>query len=89
MMSYAKQNYIKAKMALEFANMGVRSTAVEIASHLIEADADEVRGILSEMEVALEILEDARKDVEFAEHYFEKNKSEGETLDDAKDEEEE
>jgi hypothetical protein len=88
-MSYAKQNYIKSKMALEFAKMGVRSTAVEIASRLIEADADEVRGILSEMEVALEILEDARKDVEFAEHYFEKNKSESETLDDVKDEEEE
>lgn len=88
-MSYAKQNYIKAKMALEFAKMGVRATAVEIASRLIEADVDEVRGILSDMEVALEILEDARKDVEFAARYFEKNKSESETLDDVKDEEEE
>lgn len=81
-MSYAKQNYIKAKMALEFAKMGVRATAVEVASLLIEADADGVREVLSKTEVALEILEDARKDVEYARQYFEKNKNEGEVLDD-------
>lgn len=81
-MSYAKQNYIKAKRSLEFAKMGVRATAVEVASRLIEADADEVRGILNEMDIALEILDDAHKDVEYARQYFEKNKNEGEVLDD-------
>lgn len=81
-MSYAKQNYIKAKRALEFTKMGVRATAVEVASRLVEADADEVRDVLAEMEIALDLLDDAHKDVEYARQYFEKNKSEGEVLDD-------
>lgn len=81
-MSYAKQNYIKAKRALEFTKMGVRATAVEVASRLVEADADDVREIIAGMEIALEILDDAHKDVEYAAQYFEKNKNEGEVLDD-------
>lgn len=81
-MSYAKQNYIKAKKSLEFAKMGVRATAVEVASRLVEADADEVRDVLAEMEIALDLLADAHKDVEYARQYFENNKNEGEVLDD-------
>ena len=88
-MSYAKKNYIKSKKALEFAKMGVRATAVEIASRLIEADADEVEGVLEELHVALEVLADARENLAFAEKHFEQHKDEGETLDDVKVEEEE
>ena len=88
-MSYAKQNYIKSKKALEFAKMGVRATAVEVASRLIEADADEVEGVLEELHVALEVLADARENLAFAEKHFEQHKDEGETLDDVKVEEEE
>lgn len=81
-MSYAKQNYIKAKRALEFTKMGVRATAVEVASRLVEADADKVRDVLAEMEIALDLLDDAHKDVECARQYFENHKNKGEVLDD-------
>ena len=88
-MSYAKQNYIKAKMALEFAKMGVRSTAVSVSILLVEAKADEVEEILRDLNVALEVLADAREELAFAKKHFEQNKDEGETLDDVKLEEEE
>lgn len=88
-MSYAKQNYIKAKMALEFAKMGVRSTAVSVSILLVEAKADEVEEILRDLNVALEVLADAREELAFAKKHFEQNKDESETLDDVKVEEEE
>lgn len=80
-MSFAKKNYIKATVAVEYAKIGVKATAEEVAARLVKCEIEEFPELIDLLELALEILGDAEDDVRHARRYFEANKAEGETID--------
>lgn len=66
-MTYSKERYAKAKLALQFAEDGFKNFVKLIGDAIKECNNNDLPGLVEELSLACEVMEDLRDDLERAE----------------------
>lgn len=74
-MTYAKERYTKASVALQYAEAGFEKSVRESAKILEKCTVDDVPDVLEQLKLEYEILKEAREDLERAKRYLEEREA--------------
>lgn len=74
-MTYAKERYFKATVALSYAEAGFEKSVREASKLLAECDIDCVPEILEQLRLEHELLKDVKEDLKRAERYLKESEA--------------
>lgn len=74
-MTYAKERFIKATVAVNYAEAGFEKSVREVSAILAECDVDSVPDILEHLNLEYELLKETREDLERAKKYLEEREA--------------